>query len=136
MPGRKWFSFSIRSVRVFSPSSNSSPDLHGILINFFEDSCPREAVAAWLSSLRRSRCPVFPFHSASAFMPAASESQVTGKGKAKERADDALGVDALLGCLARYAEQKEGGEEALVVTVVGLTNVGPLVYFFFRRQAG
>lgn len=45
------------------------------------------------------------------------------KGKGKERADDALGVDAILVCLRQWSQAKSN-DEPLVVAVVGVTNVG------------
>ncbi|KZT74532.1 hypothetical protein DAEQUDRAFT_197091 [Daedalea quercina L-15889] len=84
------------------------------------DACPREAVQEWATTLRAEH-PAVIFRSASAFLPTISET--AGKGKGKERADDAWGVDGVTQCLSKWAQEKEG-DDALVVAVVGVTNVG------------
>lgn len=59
------------------------------------------------------------FRSASASLPAPAESV---KGKAKERVDDAWGLDATLAVLQQWANEKKG-DSPLTVAVVGVTNV-------------
>ena len=83
------------------------------------DACPREAVQEWATTLR-SQHPAVVFRSSSAFLPTLSES--IGKGKGKERADDALGVDAVRRILGKWAQEKES-DSPLAVAVVGVTNV-------------
>lgn len=48
--------------------------------------------------------------------------QTKQKGKAKESAVDALGVDAVLEVLGKWANEKQG-DEPLTVAVAGVTNV-------------
>jgi nuclear GTP-binding protein len=90
------------------------------------DTCTRESVVAWAKRLREER-PTMLFRAASAFLPSADEGVgmgVNGKRKGEkdgEREDDGVGVEGVLECLGRWAEGKEG--EALVVAVVGVTNV-------------
>ncbi|OBZ71764.1 Guanine nucleotide-binding protein-like NSN1 [Grifola frondosa] len=86
------------------------------------DACPREAVVSWAESLR-SQQPTVLFRSASAFLSSAADATVNAKGKGKERADDAWGVDSVLSCLRLWAEEKKD-DKPLVVAVVGLTNTG------------
>ncbi|KAH9853944.1 hypothetical protein C2E23DRAFT_727751 [Lenzites betulinus] len=83
------------------------------------DACPREAVEAWATTLRKEH-PTVLFRSASASLPAPAESV---KGKGKERADDAWGLDATLAFLTQWAGEKKG-ETPFTVAVVGVTNVG------------
>ncbi|KAI0366432.1 P-loop containing nucleoside triphosphate hydrolase protein [Pilatotrama ljubarskyi] len=83
------------------------------------DVCPREAVEAWAATLRKEH-PTVLFRPASACLPASAESV---KGKGKERADDAWGLDSLLTLLKQWAEEKKD-EKPLTVAVVGVTNVG------------
>ncbi|OJT04433.1 Guanine nucleotide-binding protein-like 3 -like protein [Trametes pubescens] len=83
------------------------------------DVCPREAVEAWATTLRKEH-PTVLFRSASASLPAPAESV---KGKAKERVDDAWGLDATLAVLQQWANEKKG-DSPLTVAVVGVTNVG------------
>lgn len=64
--------------------------------------------------------PTAVFRSASAFLPTTLEP--AGKGKGKERADDAWGVDSIRKVLGKWAQEKEG-DSPLVVAVVGATNV-------------
>lgn len=45
-----------------------------------------------------------------------------GKGKAKARADDGLGVDSVLACLGEWAGEKTD-DQPLAVAVLGVTNV-------------
>ncbi|KAH9843741.1 uncharacterized protein C8Q71DRAFT_12337 [Rhodofomes roseus] len=84
------------------------------------DACPREAVQEWATSLR-AQYPTALFRSASAFLPSLIEP--AGKGKGKERADDAWGVDSAMQVLSKWAQEREG-DGALVVAVVGVTNAG------------
>ncbi|KAH9950048.1 hypothetical protein B0H21DRAFT_21208 [Amylocystis lapponica] len=84
------------------------------------DTCPREAAAGWAATLR-THYPTVLFRSASAFLPAPLEP--VGKGKGKERADDAWGIDSILACLHAWAQEQEG-DAPLVVAVVGVTNAG------------
>lgn len=83
------------------------------------DACPREAVQEWASTLCAQH-PTAVFRSASAFLPTTLEP--AGKGKGKERADDAWGVDSIRKVLGKWAQEKEG-DSPLVVAVVGATNV-------------
>jgi nuclear GTP-binding protein len=55
------------------------------------------------------------------------------KAKAKERADDGLGVDSILTCLGQWAQEKKENE-SLVVAVVGLTNVG-FSFVYYHEQS-
>ena len=99
------------------------------------DACPREAVEAWAAALRREH-PTVLFRAASACLPtnqadanlASSKGKSKGKGngKARERADDAWGVDAIRALLAALAAEKtKGGEDApLTVAVAGVANAG------------
>ncbi|KAL4264409.1 CP-type G domain-containing protein [Pleurotus pulmonarius] len=83
------------------------------------DSCPREAISAWLSTLRGDN-PTLPFRSSSAFLP--SEPSVNPKIKGKvvpKQTADAIGRDAVLSCLQQW-----GKEGHLTVAVVGPTNTG------------
>lgn len=64
--------------------------------------------------------PTAVFRSASAFLPTVPES--AGKGKGKERADDAWGVDSIRKVVGKWAQEKEG-DSPLAVAVVGVTNV-------------
>ncbi|CCM03995.1 uncharacterized protein FIBRA_06151 [Fibroporia radiculosa] len=84
------------------------------------EACPREAISSWAATLR-SRHPTVIFRSASAFLSTTPEP--TAKGKGKARADDAWGVDAVLAFLSQAAKKK-GGDDPLVVAVVGVTNTG------------
>ncbi|KZT12640.1 uncharacterized protein LAESUDRAFT_766146 [Laetiporus sulphureus 93-53] len=84
------------------------------------DACPREAVSSWVQSLRGQH-PTVLFRSASAFLPSTAED--VGKGKEKERADDAWGVKSVDALLRQWAEEKTD-DEPLVVAVVGVTNSG------------
>ncbi|KAI8984977.1 hypothetical protein BD414DRAFT_417885 [Trametes punicea] len=83
------------------------------------DTCPREAVEAWATTLRKEY-PTVLFRSASACLPAPAESV---KGKGKERADDAWGLEAVLALLKQWANEKKD-EKPLTIAVVGVTNVG------------
>ncbi|EMD40973.1 hypothetical protein CERSUDRAFT_111546 [Gelatoporia subvermispora B] len=84
------------------------------------DTCPQEAVASWSQTLRANH-PTVLFRSASAFLPTSPEP--IGKGKAKERADDAWGLNEVSTCLQRWADEKTSSEP-LVVAVVGIVNAG------------
>ncbi|KAG6833597.1 hypothetical protein H0H87_004224 [Tephrocybe sp. NHM501043] len=88
------------------------------------DTCPRESVTAWAAYLRTHH-PTVLFRSAFAFLPSGPEQIVKakGKGKAKARFDDGLGVDSILACLGHWAKAKKGNKP-LAVAVVGVTNVG------------
>ena len=55
-------------------------------------------------------------------MDQGEEPRVKGKGKGKERADDAWGVDAVRRILGKWAQEKES-DSPLAVAVVGVTNV-------------
>jgi nuclear GTP-binding protein len=66
----------------------------------------------------RKQCETFFFRSASAFLP--NESTSLDKGKAKEKADDAVGAHSILAFLGKLAEEKGS---TLSVAVVGITNV-------------
>ncbi|KAI0676739.1 hypothetical protein C8Q78DRAFT_1073527 [Trametes maxima] len=83
------------------------------------DACPREAVEAWAAVLRKEH-PTVLFRAASACLPAPAERV---KGKGKERADDAWGLDAALAMLAQWAGEA-GDAKPLTVAAVGVTNVG------------
>ncbi|KAI9063457.1 P-loop containing nucleoside triphosphate hydrolase protein [Trametes sanguinea] len=83
------------------------------------DACPKEAVEAWAATLRKEY-PTVLFRSASACLPAPAE---TVKGKAKERADDAWGLEAILALLKQWAEEKKD-DKPFTLAVVGVTNVG------------
>ncbi|KII96056.1 hypothetical protein PLICRDRAFT_170636 [Plicaturopsis crispa FD-325 SS-3] len=88
------------------------------------DLVPREALESWLARLRVEH-PTVPFRSASAFLPAASEPVLEkGKGKAKERTNDGLGVDAIVSWLSTQAKASGKSDEPLTVAVVGVTNTG------------
>ncbi|KAI0352721.1 P-loop containing nucleoside triphosphate hydrolase protein [Trametes cingulata] len=98
------------------------------------DVCPREAVEAWAATLRKDY-PTVLFRSASACLPAPAESV---KGKGKERADDAWGLDNLLALLKQWAQEKKTDDDKpLTVAVVGVTNVGKssLVNSLVRKPA-
>ncbi|KIP09819.1 hypothetical protein PHLGIDRAFT_11671 [Phlebiopsis gigantea 11061_1 CR5-6] len=69
----------------------------------------------------RTQYPTVLFRSASAFLPSAESS--TGKGKGKERADDAMGASSVIAALERWAVEKTSGEP-LLAAVVGFTNSG------------
>ncbi|PSS32011.1 hypothetical protein PHLCEN_2v2253 [Hermanssonia centrifuga] len=84
------------------------------------DASPREAVSAWATTLR-SHHPTLLFRSASAYLPSSDVTPTKGKGK--ERADDALGLESVLSILRKRAEEKVG-DESLVVAIVGLANSG------------
>ncbi|KAJ4472081.1 GTP-binding protein [Lentinula aciculospora] len=88
------------------------------------DCAPQEAVMAWTSALRKQQ-PTFPFRSASSFLPGnpLAPANTKGKGRAKDPVDDALGVDAILQCLNKWAEGKRD-DSPLTVAVVGVTNTG------------
>ncbi|KAI0723530.1 hypothetical protein C8Q76DRAFT_723215 [Earliella scabrosa] len=86
------------------------------------DACPEEAIEAWATTLRRDH-PTVLFRSASACLPVLSADSGKGKGKERERADDAWGLDAASALFRSLAEQKQG-DEPLAVAVVGVTNVG------------
>ncbi|KAF5393690.1 hypothetical protein D9757_000369 [Collybiopsis confluens] len=88
------------------------------------DCAPQESVTAWIAVLRGQH-PTFPFRSASPFVPGNSltPTESKGKGKGKDVLDDALGVDPILACLNRWANEKTG-DEPLAVAVVGVTNAG------------
>ena len=66
------------------------------------------------------------FRSASACLPAsvADAASVTGKGKGKERerADDAWGLEAATALLRQWAEDHKG-DKPFTLAVVGVTNV-------------
>ncbi|KAI0786475.1 P-loop containing nucleoside triphosphate hydrolase protein [Abortiporus biennis] len=84
------------------------------------DTCPREAVEAWASVLGQET-PCLIFRSSSAHLPDAETT--TGKGKAKERTDDALGLGFALKLFTKYAgEVKKDGP--LTIAVVGVVNSG------------
>ncbi|KAJ3990397.1 hypothetical protein F5890DRAFT_1399272 [Lentinula detonsa] len=85
------------------------------------DCAPQEAVSAWITALRKQQ-PTFPFRSASSFLPG-SPLDAKGKGKAKDPANDALGANAILECLSKWAEEKKD-DTPLTVAVVGVTNTG------------
>ena len=90
------------------------------LICSFEDSCPKESVAAWATSLR-AEYPTFLFRSASAFLASdAPPVPVPSKGKGKARADDALGLDTVIAALEKFTGEQES---PLVIAVTGVTNV-------------
>ena len=90
------------------------------------DACPREAVEAWAAQLRQEH-PTVLFRSSSACLPVspadAASARVKGKGKERERADDAWGLDSLSALLQQWAKEKVG-DEPLTLAVVGVTNVG------------
>ncbi|KAH9938725.1 GNL3L/Grn1 putative GTPase-domain-containing protein [Fomitopsis serialis] len=96
------------------------------------DACPREAVQEWATSLRAQH-PTVLFRSASVFLPTAAEP--TGKGKDKERADDAWGVDSVMQVLGSGHRRRR--RQCLVVAVVGLTNAGKSSFIncFLRKAA-
>lgn len=103
----------------------------------FTDTCPREAVASW-SSYLRSEHPTFLFRSATSFLPeipvTQSQPQVKkGKAKAKIPADDSVGGESVLVCLAQWAKEKKG-DEPLVVAVIGVTNVGIVARLFHTTR--
>lgn len=82
------------------------------------DCCPQQAVAGWLSELRRNY-PTFAFRSASAFLP----TPVNEKSKGKDPVNDSVGAQKILTYLSELAAgKKEEGD--FTVAVVGLTNVG------------
>ncbi|KAJ4000516.1 hypothetical protein F5050DRAFT_1804004 [Lentinula boryana] len=91
-----------------------------------KDCAPQEAVSAWITALRKVQ-PTFPFRSASSFLPgsplASVDAKGKGKGKAKDPVDDALGANAILECLSKWAEEKKD-DTPLTVAVVGVTNAG------------
>ena len=86
------------------------------------DACPKEAVEAWAATLRKEY-PTILFRSASACLPAPAESV---KGKGKERADDAWGLEAVLALFKQWVNEKKD-DKPLTVAVVGVTNVRPLL---------
>lgn len=90
----------------------------------YPDTCPREVVNAWLSRLRREVPLVFPFRSASAFLPQAQDLQ-QNLGKSRQSGNvsqkDAVGTTALLDFLASEAAGKKEGR--LQVAIVGVANV-------------
>ena len=73
------------------------------------DACPREAVEAWAAQLRQEH-PTGLFRSSSACLPVspadAASARVKGKGKERERADDAWGLDSLSALLQPWAKEK------------------------------
>ncbi|KAH9894117.1 hypothetical protein C8Q73DRAFT_826613 [Cubamyces lactineus] len=83
------------------------------------DACPKEAVEAWAATLRKEH-PTVLFRSASACLPAPAESV---KGKGKERADDAWGLEAALALFKQWVSEKKD-DKPLTVAVVGVTNAG------------
>lgn len=90
---------------------------------FITDTCPKEAVESWAATLRQEH-PTALFRSSSACLPvSAADTWSKGKGKERERADDAWGVDALTPLLQQWATEKKGNEP-LTLAVVGVTNVG------------
>ena len=102
----------VRSYSLFPPKLLVSQRKHA-------DACPREAIQEWANTLRTQH-PTVVFRSSSAFLPIIPEP--VGKGKGKERADDAWGVDAVRKILSKWAQEKEG-DSPLAVAVVGVTNV-------------
>ena len=80
------------------------------------------AVEAWAATLRKEY-PTVLFRSASACLPAPAESV---KGKGKERADDAWGLEAVLALFKQWVNEKKD-DKPLTVAVVGVTNVRPLL---------
>ncbi|EJF63073.1 hypothetical protein DICSQDRAFT_83967 [Dichomitus squalens LYAD-421 SS1] len=94
------------------------------------DACPREAVEAWATTLRREH-PTVLFRSSSACLPVspadAGSARVKGKGKERERADDAWGLDSLTALLQQWAKEK-AGDGPLTLAVVGVTNVGKTAF--------
>ncbi|KAG7445979.1 P-loop containing nucleoside triphosphate hydrolase protein [Guyanagaster necrorhizus] len=86
------------------------------------DTCPKEAVAAWVTQLRFQQATIL-FRSASAFIPDEVQCHKQEKGKGKLSADNAIGVDALLKTLLPWAKSKSD-DEPLVVAVAGFTNTG------------
>ena len=95
--------------------------LWSTLLKCDADACPKEAVEAWATTLRRDH-PTVLFRSASACLPVPSADVGKGKGKERERADDAWGLDAASALFRSLAEQKQG-DEPLTIAVVGVTNV-------------
>ncbi|KAM5530260.1 hypothetical protein V8D89_016070 [Ganoderma adspersum] len=87
------------------------------------DACPKEAVEAWAATLRQEH-PTVLFRSSSVCLPvSAADTWSKGKGKERERTDDAWGLDTLTRLLQQWATEKQG-DEPLTLTVVGVTNVG------------
>ena len=89
------------------------------------DTCPREAVEAWAGTLRKQH-PTVLFRSASACLPASitdtASAQGKSKGKERERADDAWGLEAATALLRQWAEDHKG-DKPFTLAVVGVTNV-------------
>ncbi|KAI0334913.1 P-loop containing nucleoside triphosphate hydrolase protein [Cubamyces sp. BRFM 1775] len=83
------------------------------------DACPKEAVEAWATTLRKEH-PTVLFRSASACLPAPAESV---KGKGKERVDDAWGLEAVLALFKQWVSEKKD-DKPLTIAVVGVTNAG------------
>lgn len=87
------------------------------------DTCPRESLASWVTFLRAEH-PTLLFRSATAFLPSTcDQAKHKSKGKTRPPVDDGVGVEAVLGLLGRWAQEK-GGDKPLTVGVVGLTNSG------------
>ena len=87
------------------------------------DACPREAVEAWAATLRQEH-PTVLFRSSSACLPVSvADVWSKGKGRERERADDAWGLDSLTTLLQQWATEKKGNGP-LTLVVVGITNVG------------
>ncbi|KAI1793027.1 P-loop containing nucleoside triphosphate hydrolase protein [Ganoderma leucocontextum] len=87
------------------------------------DACPREAVEAWAATLRQEH-PTVLFRSSTACLPVSpADTWSKGKGKERERADDAWGLDSLTALLQQWATEKKG-DEPLTLAVVGVTNAG------------
>lgn len=97
------------------------------------DATPREVVSSWSAHLRTSY-PTLLFRSASAFLPSTESTPSKGKGKA--RADDALGLDALLSLLGQWS-QSHSTDKPFTVAVVGFTNSGKssLINSLLRKTA-
>ena len=99
--------------------------IRGLICLLSADTCPREAVEAWASTLRK-HYPTVLFRSASACLPAsaadAASAKGRGKGKERERADDAWGLEAATAILHQWVEDHKG-DKPFTVAIVGVTNV-------------
>lgn len=87
------------------------------------DLAPREAMAAWLTDLRKSH-PTFLFRGSSTYLPA-DPLKSPSKTKIQLSHSDALGREVLIQALHTIADANKLSE--LSVVVVGVTNVSSAI---------